>query len=179
MGVNKLRIATIIRGTTTTFKSIQNSIKLAFTKVKEELEDHLTAINENTNEIQSNYEYTCELESKIEKLNERVEQLQLTVYGQIQAQNQKISEKMSAISPEEKSVFIALYTLEEEKGSVTFEDIALSTKFTTDEVSNLVSSLIDKEIPISKKIIDNKPYLKIDKDFKMLQAKQNVLNIVH
>ena len=177
--MNKLKIATIVRSTTTTFRSIQNSIKIAFTKVKEELEDHLSAINENTNEIQSNYEYTCELESKIEKLTERVEQLQLTVYGQIQAQNQKISEKMSSITQEEKIVFLALYTLEEENGSVTFEDIALSTKFTTDEVSNLITSLIEKEIPISKKVIDNKPYLKIDKDFKMLQAKQNVMNLTH
>ena len=179
MGVNKLKIATIVRSTTTTFRSIQNSIKIAFTKVKEELEDHLSAINENTNEIQSNYEYTCELESKIEKLTERVEQLQLTVYGQIQAQNQKISEKMSNLSNDEKNVFKAIYSLEEENGSVTFEDIASESQFTSEEVSKIISSLMEKEVPISKKIIDNKPYLKIDKDFKRLQAKENVLNITH
>ena len=177
--MNKLKITTLVSGTAITIKTLQRGIKTAFIKIKEEFEDHLTAINENTNEIQSNYEYTCELESKIEKLNERVEQLQLTVYGQIQAQNQKISEKMSNLSNDEKNVFKAIYSLEEENGSVTFEDIASESQFTSEEVSKIISSLMEKEVPISRKIIDNKPYLKIDKDFKRLQAKENVLNITH
>ena len=46
-------------------------LKGVFSDVKEELEDHLTAINENTNEISANYEYLCEIDSKMDKLNER------------------------------------------------------------------------------------------------------------
>lgn len=174
-----MKINNLVRFPTTKIKRLQTGLKSAFYKIKEELEDHLLAINENTNEIQSNYEYICELESKIEKLTERVEQLQLTVYGQINAQNQKSSVSGSILSNEEKNVFTALYTLEEEKGAVTFEDISSNTKFTVEEVSAHVSRLIDKKIPILHKFIDNKPYLKIDRDFKRLQAKENVLNIIH
>ena len=40
-------------------------------KIKEEMEDHLLAINENTNEISSQYEYICELENKVEEVKKR------------------------------------------------------------------------------------------------------------
>ena len=45
--------------------------------IKRQFEEHLQAINENTNEIQSNYEYLSEMESKINKMAERIDQIQL------------------------------------------------------------------------------------------------------
>ena len=39
--------------------------------------------------------------------------------------------------------------------------------------------MISKGVPVSKKFIDNEPYLKLDKEFKTLQAKENILHIVH
>ena len=39
-------------------------------RIKEEFDEHLGSINENTNEIQANYEYLCNTDSKIDKLNE-------------------------------------------------------------------------------------------------------------
>ena len=55
----------------------EDKLKATFTKIKEEFEDHLDSINENTNEIHSNYEYLCELDSKIEKLNEKLEEIMM------------------------------------------------------------------------------------------------------
>ena len=54
-------------------KHQDEQIKTAFTKVKEEMTDHLDAINENTNEINSTSNYVKELEKKINKLNEKIE----------------------------------------------------------------------------------------------------------
>ena len=48
----------------------------ALNGIKKELGEHLQAINENTNEIQSNYEYFNRIENKINKLTERIDQIQ-------------------------------------------------------------------------------------------------------
>ena len=56
-----------------------DKLKATFNKIKEEFEDHLDSINENTNEIHSNYEYMCELDSKIEKVNENLQNLRLSL----------------------------------------------------------------------------------------------------
>ena len=41
--------------------TINKTLKKAFNKIKEEFEEHLGSINENTNEIQANYEYAKSL----------------------------------------------------------------------------------------------------------------------
>ena len=53
------------------------SMKKVLAEIKDELNDHLDAINHSTNEISSNYEYLCEIDFKINKLAERLDQLQL------------------------------------------------------------------------------------------------------
>lgn len=172
-----MKLFSYIRGRALTLKELNNRVKAAFERVKEETEDHHIAINENTNEISENYEYICELEAKIEKLTERVEQLQLYAYGAVQpAKNAFSAQKLTK---EEQNVFTAVYTLEEEKGSVTFDDIAESTGLTVNDVDGHIKSLMEKRVPIKKKYLDNNAYLNIDEDFKLLQAKENVLRIEH
>lgn len=70
-------------------QKILQRVRVSFSKIKEELEDHLLAINENTNEIASNYEYICMLESKIERLTQRVDVLQLKLMQKSQSQETK------------------------------------------------------------------------------------------
>ena len=53
------------------------ALKSEFTRIRHEFEEHLQSINENTNEIAANYEYTCGLEAKLDRLSERVDQLQM------------------------------------------------------------------------------------------------------
>ncbi|MEK6828081.1 MAG: hypothetical protein AABX78_01910, partial [Nanoarchaeota archaeon] len=59
---------------------LNKSLRHEFIKIKQEFEEHLQAINENTNEISANYEYICELESKLDKLSERVDQIQMYLW---------------------------------------------------------------------------------------------------
>ena len=166
-----------LTGRVISLKNINQKIKEAFNKLREEMDDHLLAINENTNEISSQYEYICELENKIEKLTERVEQIQMHAYGGIHFKNHFKSEPN--LSKTEKEVFTVLYTMEEEKGSVTFTDIATQLDIDESEISNCISSMVEKGVPITNKLIDNHPYFNIDRDFKIMQAKENLLKINH
>ena len=70
---------------------LNHSIKDSINTVKDELEDHLTAINENTNEIESNYELIAELAIKLEKIEERLEQVELILHSQ-DIEKQKVDE---------------------------------------------------------------------------------------
>ena len=55
-------------------RNVDKELKGAFLKIKKEFEEHLQAINENTNEIQSNYECLCEIEAKIDSAVDRAVQ---------------------------------------------------------------------------------------------------------
>ena len=77
----------------------------------------------------------------------------------------------------EQEVFLVIYTLEEEKGSLTYEDIARKLSISEQLASNYVTSLIEKGVPIMKRYINSKPYLKLDPEFKTLQTKENILQL--
>jgi hypothetical protein len=157
---------------------VQKQLKSAFSKVKEEFADHLDAINENTNEIQANYEYLCEIDSKIDKLAERIDEISMLV----QEKNSPLPShnRMYSVLPltsREQEVFLALYTLEEEKSQVSYLDIGRRLALTELLVRSYITNLIEKGVPIIKKYMNNSVYLNIDKTFKHIQAKENLLGI--
>jgi len=153
-------------------------LRQEFTKIRQEFEEHLQSINENTNEIAANYEYTCEIESKLDKLSERVDQLQMyleSASGNFVSRSKNFDVKR--LNRREQEVFLVIYTLEEEKGSLTYEDIAKKLDMSEQLASNYVTSLIEKGVPIIKRYLNSKPYLKLDPEFKTLQAKENILQL--
>ena len=159
-------------------KGIDTGLRQAFSKIKNEFEEHLQAINENTNEIQSNHEYLCEIDAKIGKLAERVDKIQLF----LQSNSSFIvdGEKAFNVRPltrTEQEIFMVLYALQDEKGIVSYLDIARKTGLAESLISDYISSLIQKGVPVLKKYINNRPYLKLDQEFKTLQAKENLLMI--
>jgi len=150
----------------------------ALNGIKKELGEHLQAINENTNEIQSNYEYFNRIENKINKLTERIDQIQffLQSHGDFIADRTEAFE-IKPLTRKEQYVFLVLYALEEEKSAVSYHDIAKKTGFTEPLVRDYITSIIEKGVPIIKRYINNRVYLKLDKEFKRLQAKENILCI--
>lgn len=56
-----------------------------FKEIREELDEHLDALNQNTAEIASTHEYVSELDMKIEKLTERIDALQALLLAQTPA----------------------------------------------------------------------------------------------
>ena len=157
---------------------IKFAIKLLFDEVKEELDDHLDSINQNTNEIGSNYEYLCELDYKFNKLSERLDSMQLFLeenMGFKKAVKPKF--KCKPLSNNEQDVFLVLYTLEDKKGAVSYAEIAKRTGLSEDLVSGYITRMIEKNVPIIKRYVNNQPLLRLDPHFKRVQTKENVLGI--
>lgn len=159
------------------FKDINNQLHDAFSQIKEEFEDHLVAINENTNEIQSNYEVISEIDQKLNKLSERLDRIEFFLQKEGLETEEKQEFKPVRLSKREQEVFLILYTLEEIKGSVTYLDIARKLCLTEDIVASYISNIIQKGVPIIKRYIANQAHLSLNPKFKALQAKENILQI--
>ena len=157
---------------------IGKALKSEFTKIRHEFEEHLQSINENTNEIAANYEYTCELESKLDRLSERVDQLQMFLEANSGiAITKRKNFDVQKLNRMEQKVFLVIYTLEEEKGGVTYADIAQKLEIPQQLAANYVTSIIGKGVPILKRYLNLRPYLRLDPEFKTLQAKENILQL--
>ncbi len=166
-----------LRGISIELSRLNKSLRAEFTKIRHEFEEHLQAINENTNEICANYEHMCELESKLDKLSERVDQIQIYLQLNSNISVTKRNFDVKRLDRREQEVFLVIYTLEEEKGSLTYEDIAKKLNISEHLAANYVTSIIEKGVPILKRYINSKPYLRLEPEFKTLQAKENILQL--
>lgn len=157
---------------------IRFAVKQLFSEVREELNEHLDSINQNTNEISSNYEYMVELDYKLNKLSERLDQLQLFLEKKLGYKAVKGPQfEPKPLSNNEQDVFLVLYTLEEKKGAVAYIEIAKRTGLSEELVSQYITRMIEKNVPIIKRYVNNVPYLRLDPKFKLLQAKENILGL--
>lgn len=160
------------------FNQINSDLNNAFEEIKEEMEDHLDTINENTNEIQANHEYLNELNKKVEKLTERLDSLQLFFKG-LTATDNKIIEseniKVQPLTSEEKRVFLLLYTSGEIP--LNYRDLAERLSIAEPVVMDYITSMIEKGVAILKEYRSGKPFLKIERRFRELQAKENVIGL--
>lgn len=149
-------------------KRIERKLNKALKKVQEELDDHLTAINENTDEIDAGTEVVQKINDKIEKLDEKIADLQLMF-----AELKPIKLSLSA---NEQRVFLVLYMFGE-KYPLKCSDIAKKLATTEYEARHYLSLLIAKGVPIVEELVNDKLYFNIDPEFRELQAKENVLKI--
>ena len=153
-------------------------IDTSFSGLKDEFNDHLEAINENTNEIQLNYEYMCEMDQKIAKLSERMDEVTMLLRKQagIMIEERPVFE-ISPLTKKEKEIFQALYVLEEEKGSVSYTDIGRRLGLPESLVQSYTANLLEKGVPIIKRYVHNQVFLKLDTVFREIQAKENLVGI--
>ena len=166
----------------------ERQIKKAFHKVKEELSEHLDAINDNTNEIQANYEYLLRLEEKIDKLGEKFEGLRLAI-SQIAKEKQAESSMALAcskdqtslenffkkndrhLSPAERRVFLALYATIR---PIRYSELGKSLGMSEFLVANCITDLIEKGIPIAKSYQRNHVLVELEHGFRLDQEKRKV-----
>ena len=157
-------------------KDADKSIKYAFSMIKEELDDYRESINENTSEIQSNYETVSNVERKIEKLAERIEQIELLLHESgLKKQRDDLPSSIS-LTLREQEIFFVLYTLGE-KTELTYTDIARKLSLTDDIVRSYITTMIAKGVPVVKRYKSKNVFLVLDNDFRSLQAKKNVIVI--
>lgn len=154
-----------------------SKVQDAFSKIKDEFEDHLTAINQNTTEIQANYGYLSELDEKIEKIGQRIDQIELFLQKKSDFKiEEKPSYKIDKLTKHEQEVFLVLYT-SEEQGPVTYRELSRKTGLPEELISSYITRMVQKGVPIKKKYVSNKAYLVLDKRFKSIQAKENILKL--
>ncbi|MBN1377047.1 hypothetical protein JW949_01795 [Candidatus Woesearchaeota archaeon] len=147
--------------------SVKDKIWEIICAIRDELDDHLDAINQNTNEMQSNYEYLCELDSKIEKLNERLDKVQMMVEPQPTVSDIILTKR-------EQDVFFILYNTNDK---IKPEDIAKKTGLTVPMINKHVTNLVYKGIPILKYVSDNDFFFEIDPNFRDIQSKKGIVNL--
>ena len=148
--------------------NIIRNVRGEFHNVRQALEEHLTAINENTSEIQSLFDFLQELDVKIEKVSQRLDQLQLS---------QGVPLPKPTVEPlnqTEKKVFLVLYT---EETPLSFHELAAKANLPNSIIPECVSSLASKGIPFSRTFCNEQLFIKIDSVFKELQAKENIINL--
>jgi len=149
-------------------EEIESHIKGAFNSVKEEMDDHLTSINENTDELQQQKNHINELEMQFDKLQEKVDEIHMML-------SKLTQNKDFTLTDSEKNVFMVLYSIEQTP--LSYPDIAMRTGLTVLAVKAHIFSMINKGIPILERQIDAQSFFRLDKKFKELQAKENVLKI--
>ncbi len=141
--------------------------------LKEELDDHREAINENTNEVQANYEVIEGLSKKIDRISQRLDELSLLIKGNKGLSNEFV---IVPLTEKEKDVFNALFILSEDS-SVTYQQLSRRVMLTENLVASYITNLIEKGVPVMKKYYSGKVFLTLDHEFRQLQVKSNVIGL--
>lgn len=154
-----------------------DSIKNSVSEVRNELDGHLDAINENTNEIQLSYDCMNDLSNKIDNVAHRLEKIELFLQS---TKKYEVEEEVFEVKPltkTEQHVFMVIYALEDEKGMVSMSNLCRKCGLPAYVVRDHVASIISKGVPVMRQYIGNIQYLKLNSDFKRVQAKENLLMI--
>lgn len=145
---------------------LAEGIRKAFVKIKDELDEHLETINQTSSDVQEFGGFLSELEAKIDKLTERLDEMEM-------------NNPAKAIKPDikltlrEQEVFMVLYL-----GKIfTSTEIAKRLGFTEDMVNLYLINLITKGVPVVKELMDDLLVFSLEPEFKDLQARRNVLEI--
>ena len=139
-----------------------------FAVIRKRLDEHLNAINENTAEIQAMFDYLQELEIKVDKLSQRLDQAQLDMGLP------RLKPLVTPLNQTERKVFLVLYT---EESLLSYPEIAEKTRLSVSVIPECISSLIQKGIPFRRSFFQNQLFVGLDQQFKELQAKENLVNL--
>lgn len=160
-----------------TDKDGSNVLKSELISIKEELEDHLSSINESSDEIEHNYSYIMELESRIGLIEKKVDAI-LNALSKITSVDIEVQKKEIRLSEQEKDLFMVFYSSER---ALNYTDLCEKIGRSESYVRYYMNNLIAKGVPIRRhgrcESSDSKAYFTLDPEFRELQAKSNILNI--
>ena len=141
--------------------------------MREEIDEHRSVLNDNTNDIQTNFEFLCELERKIDQLHDRIDELSLLVRGT----SVKKTFKVQPLSIKEKEIFTSVLSLLESFPQVSYPQIAQHIRVPVSVVGSYVSRIQEKGVPFIKKIQSGQVFLALDSEFRQMQITQNVVRL--
>ena len=151
-----------------------NKLREAFRKIKEERDEHLESINQLTSELQTAFEYISELDSKHEKLKENIDELM--IFKNSILLNDKSHFSNIVLSLDEQKMFLTLYVFGE-KEPLSWSFILKKLDLNDNSFRLLLSSLLDKKIPITRERIGAEWYFNIDSRFREMQMKEQLIKI--
>lgn len=151
----------------------QWAIQSVMQALREELDDHRDAINENTNEIQANFEHIRSVEEKLDKLQARLEELFLIVTGRSSGQKEGIK----PLTRREQEVFQALYVVGEGVPFVSYKQLARKLGISEALVSAFITQLIEKGVPVIKKYDNGVVFVQLEPKFRQRQAKEVIIGL--
>ena len=155
---------------------LRQFVKDNLSVIKEEFEDHLQTINDNTSEIQANYEYSFRLGESLKKLQRRLDRIESKLSGSAEFQLNEEETAAIELNDYEKKIFLILYTASESR-PVSYGQIAQYLGEDELVIRGHVTNMLEKGLPVQKRHVDGCVYLSLDRDFRERQAKQNVLRI--
>ena len=141
--------------------------------LREELDDHREAINENTNELQANHEYIRSVEEKLDKLHGRIEELFLLIKGA----STEAKLEIQPLTKREQEVFQALYIVGEGVPFVNYRQLAKKLSTSEALVSGFITNLVQKGVPIVKKYDNGQAFVQLEPKFRQKQAKDVVIGL--
>ncbi len=150
----------------------EEKLRRSFSKIKEEFNEHLFAINQNTNEIQSNYEYLTAIEEKMDKLAERIDEISMFLGMHLVKNIRQLSS--AKLTRREQEVFILIY---EHEIPISIHELSERTGLRAELIEGYVNNLLDKGVPVFVKMLGGETHFFLDSEFKRLQAKRNILKI--
>ncbi len=160
-------------GTELLLSDARQEVSAVLLAMREELDDHRLAINENTTELMSGNDVLNQLNAKLDKLAERVDELTLLFKGSAPEKTFEIQ----PLSPKEKEVFYALYVETSSCPFASYEQVARKAMLTKEMIVTYIAQLIQKGVPLMKRHDGSKMFVKIDPAFRELQAKKNVIGL--
>ncbi len=149
----------------------------SFEQVKDEFEEHLYAINENTSEIQYNYSRLYDIENKIEHVNEKIEYLtNLILEGNNRSYYDNnfssLTKNSSSIdlNLREQEIFAFLYVKNE---PINISLISEKTGLRDEIIRGYIDSMQKKGV----KINFNQSEIEIDDEFKRIHTKNQIVKL--
>ncbi|MBU1976230.1 MAG: hypothetical protein KKG59_07550 [Nanoarchaeota archaeon] len=150
--------------------TVRSDLKHACQAMRDEFDMHLDTINQNTDEIQQNYEYLAQIENKIDKLVERMDAIEMSMARS----SGKLPANKINLTHREQEIFIVLYSSPDR---ITRKMISQRLGFTEDMVDAYLGNIIAKGVPVLKQIVDGNTHFFLDHDFRQMQAKQKIIPI--
>ena len=154
---------------------LREFVKSNLKDIKEEFDDHLQTINDNTSEIQATYEYAFRLEEKLKKLDRRLDRIESLTSGSAEFESVEDDSGIE-LNDYEKKIFLILYTASESR-PVNYGQIAQYLGEDELLIRGHVTNMLEKGLPVQKRYDDGCVYLFLDRKFRETQTKHNVLGI--
>lgn len=143
--------------------------------IREELDDHLLSINENTQELEAQYSHMKAMDKRLKSLEEQFAKINdvLAKLMPNEMKQQQEQEKITVTAQEEK-VFTALYQAD---SLVSYDDLTSVCDRSLSFVRSTMNRLIEKGIPVVQETVKRKTMFMLEPKFKEQQVKYGIVAI--